>query len=168
MIGRSDGQRGGFCLPSSQQAFVALGEDAGLELLLVALVLHLLGVMQRSAQKLVVDDGCLTDATESVLNAAALALDDIGNGMALSASSKSALDRMWSQQRTDGTWDWLEFGLEPWEARNDFGAAIAALVAGSVPAGSTTAQAAGTAPRVDVGIGLDQAGYGSGRRPLEM
>ena len=55
------------------------------------------------------------------------------SGKALSASSKSALDRMWSQQRADGTWDWLEFGLEPWETRNDFGAAIAALVAGSVP-----------------------------------
>jgi hypothetical protein len=83
-------------------------------------------------------------ATEAVLNAAALALDDIGAGKPLSASSKSALDQMWSQQRADGTWDWLEFGLEPWETRNDFGAAIAALVAGSVPAASTASQAAGT------------------------
>ena len=83
-------------------------------------------------------------ATESVLNAAALALDDVGSGKPLSAMSKSALDQMWSQQRTDGTWDWLEFGLEPWETRNDFGAAIAALVAGSVPADSSAAQAAGT------------------------
>lgn len=51
---------------------------------------------------------------------------------------------MWAEQRADGTWDWLEFGLEPWETRNDLGAALAALVAGSVPASSTGAQAAGT------------------------
>ncbi len=83
-------------------------------------------------------------ATEAVLNAAALSLDDIGSGRALSAGAKSALDRMWSQQRADGAWDWLEFGLEPWETRNDWGAAMAALVAGSVPASTSTGQAAGT------------------------
>lgn len=83
-------------------------------------------------------------ATEAVLNAAALSLDDLGAGRALSASTKSALDRMWSQQRADGAWDWLEFSLEPWETRNDWGAAMAALVAGSVPAGTSTTQAAGT------------------------
>jgi squalene-hopene/tetraprenyl-beta-curcumene cyclase len=83
-------------------------------------------------------------ATESVLNAVALGLDDIGRGKPLSAASKSALDQMWTQQRTDGTWDWLEFGLEPWETRNDFGAAIAALVTGSIPEASTPKQAAGT------------------------
>ena len=83
-------------------------------------------------------------ATEAVLNAAALSLDDLGSGNALSASSKTALDVMWSWQRGDGTWDWLEFGLEPWETRNDFGAAIAALVAGSVPAQSSSLQASGT------------------------
>lgn len=83
-------------------------------------------------------------ATEAVLNAAALSLDDLGSGRALSASTKSALDRMWSLQRADGAWDWLEFSLEPWETRNDWGAAMAALVAGSVPASTSTAQAAGT------------------------
>lgn len=83
-------------------------------------------------------------ATEAVLNATALALDDVGTGKPLSAKSKSALDEMWAKQRTDGTWDWLEFGLEPWETRNDYGAALAALVVGSIPAGSTSSQAAGT------------------------
>lgn len=82
-------------------------------------------------------------ATESVLNAAALALDDLGKGSAISATSKTALDRMWSQQSTDGAWAWLEFGLEPWETRNDWGVAIAALVAGSIPEGTSSAQAAG-------------------------
>lgn len=83
-------------------------------------------------------------ATEAVLNAAALALDDVGSGEPLGASTTGALDRMWATQRADGTWDWLEFGLEPWETRNDLGAALAALVAGSVPASSTDAQEAGT------------------------
>jgi hypothetical protein len=90
------------------------------------------------------DKGKQSHATEAVLNAAALALDDVGSGEPLGPSTTSALDRMWAEQRADGTWDWLEFGLEPWETRNDFGAALAALVAGSVPASSTGAQAAGT------------------------
>jgi hypothetical protein len=51
---------------------------------------------------------------------------------------------MWAQQRGDGAWDWLDFELDPWEEGDDFGAALAALVAGSIPAGSTSAQAAGT------------------------
>jgi hypothetical protein len=85
-----------------------------------------------------------SNATEAVLNAAALALDDVGSGAGLSASSRSALDLMWSRQGADGAWAWLEFGLEPWETRNDFGAALAALVAGSIPARSSPAQAAGT------------------------
>ena len=83
-------------------------------------------------------------ATEAVLNAAALALDDTGAGKPLTTKSKSALELMWSKQRPEGTWAWLEFGLEPWETRNDFGAALAALVVGSIPPGSTETQAAGT------------------------
>ncbi|MBX3189995.1 MAG: terpene cyclase/mutase family protein [Labilithrix sp.] len=84
-------------------------------------------------------------ATEAVLNAAALSLDDLGGGNPLSADAKKALDRMWAQQSADGSWAWLEFGLEPWEARNDWGAALAALVAGSIPENSSAGQAAGTA-----------------------
>lgn len=83
-------------------------------------------------------------ATEAVLNATALALDEVNSGKPLSAKSKTALDRMWAQQLTDGSWAWLEFGLEPWETRNDWGTAIAALLAGSIPEGSSPSQAAGT------------------------
>jgi squalene-hopene/tetraprenyl-beta-curcumene cyclase len=86
--------------------------------------------------------------TEAVLNAAALALDDLGSGQPLRAETKSALDRMWAMQRADGAWDWLEFQLEPWETRSDWGAALAALVAGSVPEGTSAAQAAGSAKLV--------------------
>jgi hypothetical protein len=84
-------------------------------------------------------------ATEAVLNAAALALDDIGSGVPLSTTTRSALDRMWAMQRADGAWDWLDFTLEPWERGSDWGAALAALVAGTIPPNTTTAQALGTA-----------------------
>lgn len=84
-------------------------------------------------------------ATEAVLNAAALAFDDVGSGVPLHAITKSALDRMWTMQRADGAWDWLEFTLEPWERGSDWGAALAALVAGMIPPNTTTAQALGTA-----------------------
>jgi squalene-hopene/tetraprenyl-beta-curcumene cyclase len=87
--------------------------------------------------------GKQSHATEAILNAAALALDDVGSGAPLSASATSALDRMWAEQRADGTWDWLEFGLEPWETRDDFGAALAALVVGSIPPSANEGHEAG-------------------------
>jgi hypothetical protein len=44
-----------------------------------------------------------------------------------------AMSRLWSVQRPDGAWDWLEFGLEPYEAPDAVfhGATLAALAAGS-------------------------------------
>ena len=61
MVGRSGRQRDGLCLPSTKQTLVAFGEAWGLELLVVALFLNLLGELQRSAEKLVLYDGRLTD-----------------------------------------------------------------------------------------------------------
>ena len=48
----------------------------------------------------------------------------------------AAMGRLWNVQRPDGAWDWLDFGLEPYEAPDAVfqGAAMAALAAGS-PAG---------------------------------
>lgn len=48
----------------------------------------------------------------------------------------AAIRRLWDVQRPDGAWDWLEFGLEPYEAPDAVfqGAAMAAIAAGS-PAG---------------------------------
>jgi hypothetical protein len=83
--------------------------------------------------------------TEAVLNAVALGMDDVGSKSPIGAGTKSALDRMWAQQRADGAWDWLEYGLEPFETRNDWGAALAGVVAGSIPENTSAAQAAGTA-----------------------
>ncbi len=87
-------------------------------------------------------------ATEAVLNAVALGMDDVGSKAPIGAGTKSALDRMWSQQRADGAWDWLEYGLEPFETRTDWGTALAGIVAGSVPENTSAAQAAGTAKLV--------------------
>lgn len=82
-------------------------------------------------------------ATEAVLNAFSLAFDDLAKGGNLSGDTKDALEQMWTTQSADGSWAWLEFELEPWETRNDWGAAMAALLVGSIPEGATSGQAAG-------------------------
>lgn len=84
-------------------------------------------------------------ATEAVLNATALAMDDVNTGATLGAKTKQSLDRMWELQRADGTWDWLEYGLFPWETRNDWAVAMAAMTAGSIPSNTTAKQAAAVA-----------------------
>jgi squalene-hopene/tetraprenyl-beta-curcumene cyclase len=83
--------------------------------------------------------------TEAILNATSLAFGDLAVGTAISADSKAALDKMWSLQRADGAWDWLDYGLEPWEIRNDWGTAMAGLLAATIPQGTSAAQTAGTA-----------------------
>ena len=78
--------------------------------------------------------------TESVLNALILATDDCSRGLREPApETKTALDNLWSTQRADGqdagSWDWLDFGLEPWEASDGrfFGATLAARAVGTAP-----------------------------------
>ena len=78
--------------------------------------------------------------TEAVLNALILALDDGKQGRATpSAATRTAMRHLWATQATEGnaagSWDWLNFGLEPWEANNSpaFGAALAAIAVGSAP-----------------------------------
>ena len=66
-------------------------------------------------------------ATEAVLVAAALTFDN-----AERSTRAAAMQRMWSRQGPDGSWPWLDFGLEPWEHEDAFGVAMAALAAGSV------------------------------------
>lgn len=82
-------------------------------------------------------------ATEAVLAATAFVLDDLARGQELSAPAKEALERMWSQQAPDGAWEWLDFGLEPWEHQDAFGVAMAALAVGGIPADTTPGQAEG-------------------------
>ena len=85
---------------------------------------------------------------ESVLNA--LVLTHLDTGAAESdATIRTAMTRMWDAQRFDGVWDWLDFGLEPYETPDAafYGAAAAALAAGS-PAG----QRASTSATAKAGI----------------
>ena len=78
--------------------------------------------------------------TEPVLNALILARQDEEAGRTEpSAVSKSAFKHLWATQMTTGdnagSWEWLNFGLEPWEGKNSraFGASLAAIAVGSAP-----------------------------------
>jgi hypothetical protein len=70
---------------------------------------------------------------ESVLNALILTNAEAGQHRAqLSESTQNALQRLWQTQRSDGKWDWLDFGLEPFETVDGAyqGATLAALAVG--------------------------------------
>jgi squalene-hopene/tetraprenyl-beta-curcumene cyclase len=76
--------------------------------------------------------------TESVLNALILANDDAERGQ-LSDDSRTAFNNMWTLQQDagnqKGTWRWLQFDQEPWEAKDSvyYGAALAAIAVGTAP-----------------------------------
>jgi squalene-hopene/tetraprenyl-beta-curcumene cyclase len=78
--------------------------------------------------------------TESVLNALILASYDARNG-SLSSDTRHAFDNMWSLQMlkgdASGSWAWLNFHYEPWEADNSpyLGATLAAVAVGVAPGG---------------------------------
>lgn len=59
----------------------------------------------------------------------------------------AAMTRLWQAQRPDGAWDWLEFGLEPYEAPDAvyYGATVAALAAGSASGKRASSDASGQA-----------------------
>ena len=74
---------------------------------------------------------------EAVMNAFLLTSHDLDTGASTpDAVTQKALARLWAVQRTDGAWDWLNFGLEPYETADAVfhGATVAAMAAGS-PAG---------------------------------
>ncbi|MGH7553399.1 MAG: prenyltransferase/squalene oxidase repeat-containing protein [Longimicrobiales bacterium] len=62
-----------------------------------------------------------------------------------SASTARAISHLWDVQRGDGAWDWLDFGLEPYESPDAvfFGATMAALAVGSQPGTRASADARG-------------------------
>jgi squalene-hopene/tetraprenyl-beta-curcumene cyclase len=76
--------------------------------------------------------------TESVLNALILASHDAPSGQ-LSDDTRAAFDHMWAMQLTTGknagSWPWLQFDQEPWEANDSvyYGAALAAMAVGTAP-----------------------------------
>jgi squalene-hopene/tetraprenyl-beta-curcumene cyclase len=78
--------------------------------------------------------------TESVLDAVILAFDDHYQGRpAPSDSTRQAFANLWRTQIAEGShkgsWEWLNFGLEPWESPSAryFGAALAAVAVGTAP-----------------------------------
>lgn len=66
--------------------------------------------------------------TESILNALILVNHDARQAKGnLSATTKKALAHLWEQQKENGAWLWLEFGLSPWEKDGEYyGACLAA------------------------------------------
>ena len=68
--------------------------------------------------------------TEAVLNALILIFAD---GVLSNHATPLAFARLWETQRPDGAWDWLQFGLEPFESVDAVyhGAALAALAVGT-------------------------------------
>ncbi len=77
--------------------------------------------------------------TESVTNALVLSLDDRFRDLKEpSADTTRALSILWKTQVRDGennkgSWEWLSFGMEPWEGAGGryFGAAMAAIAVGT-------------------------------------
>jgi squalene-hopene/tetraprenyl-beta-curcumene cyclase len=78
--------------------------------------------------------------TESILNALVLASRDAAAGP-LGDDTRRAFENMWALQFTRGdqagSWAWLNFHYEPWEADGSryYGAALAAIAAGMAPGG---------------------------------
>ena len=80
--------------------------------------------------------------TEAILNALLLSLDDRLQGRREpSDATKKALTILWATQITEGqhkgSWEWLNFGLEPWESTDAryLGATVAAIAIGAAPGG---------------------------------
>jgi squalene-hopene/tetraprenyl-beta-curcumene cyclase len=78
--------------------------------------------------------------TEAILNALIVATRDAQSG-AVSADGRAAFDNLWALQfktgELAGAWAWLNFHYEPWESGDAayFGAALAAVAAGTEPGG---------------------------------
>jgi squalene-hopene/tetraprenyl-beta-curcumene cyclase len=74
--------------------------------------------------------------TEAVLNLLILAGEDARlNHLVPGGPTRKALEELWKEQRADGAWNWLDTGLEPYEARDSvyYGAALAAMAVGTAP-----------------------------------
>ena len=76
--------------------------------------------------------------TEAVLNALILARRDAEYGH-LGPDTRAAFENMWALQQVKGnnagSWPWLQFNQEPWEANDSgyYGAALAAMAVGIAP-----------------------------------
>lgn len=85
---------------------------------------------------------------EAVMNAFLLTSQYADSASATpDAPTRQALARLWQVQRPDGAWDWLDFGLEPYETTDAVyhGATLAAMAAGSKAGVAASSDAAGQA-----------------------
>ncbi len=71
--------------------------------------------------------------TEVVATAGALAAYDAQTTGKLHPVTRQALDRMWTVQRKDGTWNWLKEDYPPFEFDDYFGVVFAAVAVGTAP-----------------------------------
>jgi squalene-hopene/tetraprenyl-beta-curcumene cyclase len=71
--------------------------------------------------------------TEVVITAAALSVGDANAGGPLRAATRLGLDRMWTLQREDGTWDWGKCEWPPMESDDYYGVMVALLAVGRAP-----------------------------------
>lgn len=70
---------------------------------------------------------------EVVATAAALAFNDAATTGRLHKATRTALDRMWTVQREDGGWSWLNCNWPPMEIDDHYGATLAAIAVGAAP-----------------------------------
>jgi squalene-hopene/tetraprenyl-beta-curcumene cyclase len=79
---------------------------------------------------------------EVVSTAEALALNDAATTGKLHPLTREALDRIWTLQKPDGSFEWLKCGWPPLEHDDYYGAIVAALAAGHAPDGYAQSPAA--------------------------
>jgi hypothetical protein len=67
--------------------------------------------------------------TELILSAQALSQIESSRGQDISPALQAVLGHLQAAQLPDGSWDWLDYGLEPWESKGGkvFGSTMAAL-----------------------------------------
>lgn len=70
---------------------------------------------------------------EAVATAAALAFNDAATTGKLHPATKMALDKMWSVQRDDGGWKWIDCDWPPFEDDDHYGVTLAAIAVGVAP-----------------------------------
>lgn len=78
------------------------------------------------------DKGPRWDA-EVVATAAALAFNDANTTKTLHPLTRAALDKMWTLQREDGGWTWIDCDWPPMEDDDGYGVGLAALAVGVAP-----------------------------------
>ncbi len=92
--------------------------------------------VRKFAEKLVTErwpeKGLRWDA-EAVATAAALAFNDEATTGQLHPVTKTALGKMWSVQRDDGGWTWIDCDWPPFEDDDHYGVTLAAIAVGVAP-----------------------------------